>query len=209
MSLPRERDRPDPSLIISGKRKPKRTATSNVGESQGSKKQKTGQDQPAGTGNNSDDEIVEVQNPARTEQIPTSEAKSTNNYSHRHSFPGRPSAECAADHPRWKGSESLAYTFLLADEFKTDEDTGKLQSARLRCAWCVASQSLLVGTWTWTVKTAGSTSNFLKHFSAKHSNAWDAAKRVDAAVLQPNKPATDGTGPIESAFASVCLPCQI
>jgi hypothetical protein len=143
--------------------------------------------------------------PSGKEIAPTAPEKTDQkaNYNHRKGFTcyGRPDQSCAADHSRWKGSKSLAYTFLTYKDCQYDEQ-GRLIACHHYCAWCGEKSE----GWTWSLKGDSSTGNYMKHFQRLHLAKWTAAQNADNAVLAPTPPGTLPGPTVKGMFAAqVCF----
>jgi len=213
-----ERDRPDPSNIVTGKRahKPtqrddgdKHTPPSSPGTDQPrlkkkkwgpSKKGKSSTHEVPDSSDSSNGDIQILDKPTTSKHTtatsrPTTDSDSRPStppvlsksklqptkatkakYEHRLTLAGRPNVNCAADHEKWKISDSLAYTFLVVKNTELDERTGKLAKCELHCAWCNKTKPGHTMPWTWTTKGGGSTSNFTRHFRAHHQGVWEQAE---------------------------------
>ncbi|KAF5332392.1 hypothetical protein D9758_017370 [Tetrapyrgos nigripes] len=119
------------------------------------------------------------------------EETETTGLKHRLSMPGRPKSSCVADHPQFQSKESLVYMFLIMVEPEHEE--GKLVSCEMACAFCSAKK-LPEKKWKWNASGRGSTSNFLNHFKAKHTNVWAARNTEDMSARFPNRSMTPEEG---------------
>ncbi|KAF5343869.1 hypothetical protein D9758_015886 [Tetrapyrgos nigripes] len=122
----------------------------------------------------------------------------TTDLKHRLSMPGRPKSSCVADHPQFQKKESLVYTFLIMVEPEHKE--GRLVSCEMACAFCSAKK-LPEKKWKWNISGRGSTSNFLNHFKAKHTNVWTARNTEDMSARFPNH----STAPAEGSTQQLTL----
>ncbi|KAF5361627.1 hypothetical protein D9758_007393 [Tetrapyrgos nigripes] len=122
----------------------------------------------------------------------------TTDLKHRLSMPGHPKSSCVADHPQFQKKESLVYTFLIMVEPEHEE--GRLVSCKMACAFCSAKK-LPEKKWKWNISGRGSTSNFLNHFKAKHTNVWTARNTEDMSARFPNR----STAPAEGSTQQLML----
>ncbi|KAF5338577.1 hypothetical protein D9758_016974 [Tetrapyrgos nigripes] len=122
----------------------------------------------------------------------------TTDLKHRFSMPGRPKSSCVADHPQFQKKESLVYTFLIMVEPEHEE--GRLVSCEMACGFCSAKK-LPEKKWKWNISGRGSTSNFLNHFKAKHTNVWTARNTEDMSARFPNR----STAPAEGSTQQLTL----
>lgn len=105
-------------------------------------------------------------------------------YRHRLEFKHRPKVNCAADHPEFRRTTSLTYTWLSLEEEETDEN-GKLTRCRLYCTFC--GKAYHRG-WNWTRKRTGkSTRGYLEHFRKHHAQDWAELERVDKPFHKPKR----------------------
>ena len=101
-----------------------------------------------------------------------------NIFSHCPDLPGRPTENCAADHPFFKKNKSLVYSFLVVNSLTLTEE-GELVKGKLQCATCTA-QSPSSGVFGIDHSNfGGSTGRFLKHFSTQHGHWWDEVVGID------------------------------
>ena len=103
-------------------------------------------------------------------------------YMHRKTMEGRPARDCAADHPKWRKSKSLAYTFLTVEPNSIAYNAiGQIEKCRLRCGLCITGGA---GTeWNWASSSRGSTSNYIEHFNSNHKRIYQKAEEVDNVAL--------------------------
>ena len=138
-------------------------------------------------------EPAEKENPLEMPDKATRKA----DYDHRKGFAcyGRPGQSCAADHPRWKASKALAYTFLTYKDCQYDEQ-GHLTACHLYCAWCSEKNE----GWSWSLKGDSSTGNFINHFKRLHSAVWNRAQDADNKVLNPSQTRSSQGATVDSMF---------
>jgi hypothetical protein len=135
--------------------------------------------------------------------VTTAELPPKDKYAHRKTIPGRAGTQCAADHPHFRGKNSLVYNFLEVISSEQNED-GERTVTKLGCAHC---PGVVNGIWTLSADWDGSTGNFVKHFTKNHKTWWTSVVELDQKHL-PERRAAPGApkqSTIEAAFHNVSL----